>query len=42
MLAFLVMFVVQQEHTVSIRIKLRIGNEFVFAHNSLHNHFLAS
>lgn len=34
MLAFLVVFVVQQEHTVSIRIKLRIGNEFVFAHSN--------
>lgn len=33
MLAFLVMFVVQQEHMVSIRIKLRIGNWFVFAHS---------
>lgn len=31
MLAFLVMFVVQQECMVSIRVKLRIGNWFVFA-----------
>lgn len=28
------MFVVQQEHTVSIRIKLRIGNWLVFAHSN--------
>lgn len=34
MLAFLVMFEVQQEHMVSVRIKLRIGNWFVFAHSN--------